>query len=199
MSADIKIFARKLDKGLTTGSLVERLSNLSSEDKLRIKQYKHLDDQQRCLLGIELIHFVINTYVTRGKDFTILRNDLGRPYLLSEVCWDGDFNISHSGDWVVLALTNKGKIGVDIEEIKDIDLSLFSDLFPECSNLNQFYEAWTRRESVLKSCLTCDLYLDSKEITILESYSTRSYYLDESHSMSVCSSNSYFPDEIIII
>lgn len=198
MSTSIKIFARKLDIGLTIKDLGERISNLPSKDRLRIYQYKNIDDQQRCLLGIELINSVVNKYVTLGKNFTISRNDMGRPYLLSEIGWDGDFNLSHSGDWVVLALSNKGKVGVDVEEIKNIDLSLFSDLFTGCSTLQQFYEAWTRREAVLKSALTSDLYLDSTNNSVVESYNVRSYYLDKSHCMSVCSSNRDFTDKIII-
>ena len=32
----------------------------------------------------------------------------------------GDFNLSHSGDWIVLAVTTIGRVGIDVEEIKPV-------------------------------------------------------------------------------
>lgn len=31
--------------------------------------------------------------------------------------WEGDVTLSHSGKWIVVALTTKGSIRVDVEEI----------------------------------------------------------------------------------
>lgn len=72
-----------------------------------------------------------------------------------------DFNISHSGDFVAIALCSTGKIGIDIEfdrprkNILNIAKQFFSP--PENSWLNQqsnilaaFWQLWTLREAALK-------------------------------------------------
>jgi 4'-phosphopantetheinyl transferase len=82
--------------------------------------------------------------------------DLKRPYVEGFV----DFNISHSGAYIVCAMAEEGKIGVDIEEIKSIPVSDFTDQFSEkeLNNiltsediLQSFYTIWTQKEAFLKA------------------------------------------------
>jgi len=79
-----------------------------------------------------------------------------RPYI------DGapDFNISHSGEYVVCAVAQAGRVGIDIEKHCRIRLSDYrSHLHPEVwkkivtaedSNI-AFFACWTQIESVLKA------------------------------------------------
>jgi 4'-phosphopantetheinyl transferase len=92
----------------------------------------------------------------------------GKPYLLDEFCARTlRFNLAHSGDLAVLAVTTGHEVGIDLERIRD-DLpfremaqrffspreraELFS-LSPE-SQLAAFYRCWTRKEAYLKGCGT---------------------------------------------
>lgn len=79
-----------------------------------------------------------------------------RPY------FDGcpDFNIAHSGNIVICCATDKGQAGIDIEQVKEIDLSDYPDYFTpnEWNKINSapipyegFYDIWTRKEAVLKA------------------------------------------------
>ncbi|GGF16059.1 hypothetical protein GCM10011383_29270 [Hymenobacter cavernae] len=79
-----------------------------------------------------------------------------RPY------FDGlvDFNISHSGAYVVCGISLDDKLGVDIELIKDISLqemqSQFSaqewlEIVGSSDKLRAFYTHWTRKEAFLKA------------------------------------------------
>ncbi|MGX3020645.1 4'-phosphopantetheinyl transferase family protein [Ursidibacter sp. B-7004-1] len=105
-------------------------------------------------------------------DLTLLNNiqktDSGRPYIPnSEV----DFNISHSGEWVAIILSNntrKRVVGIDIEhpqktrrynellqyyaseqEITEIQNT---QILPQIQPLiSRFYLSWCLREAVLKS------------------------------------------------
>jgi 4'-phosphopantetheinyl transferase len=79
-----------------------------------------------------------------------------RPYMNNNI----DFNIAHSGSIVMCCGTTKGKIGIDIEHIKVIDLSDYEDYFTinEWKKINSyadifegFYRFWTRKEAVLKA------------------------------------------------
>lgn len=89
------------------------------------------------------------------------KNKYGKPYL--KYFLKLDFNISHSGDFVVCAMDNN-PIGIDVEKIKYIEyekiakeffsLSEFDYITKKDSDdcLNKFYEIWTLKESYTKCC-----------------------------------------------
>jgi 4'-phosphopantetheinyl transferase len=69
-------------------------------------------------------------------------------------------NISHSADLVLIAFSGQQAIGVDVERIRKVDIPSFTKQFsgreiesivcqenPEAA----FFEAWTRKESVVKA------------------------------------------------
>jgi len=80
----------------------------------------------------------------------------GRPYLPLNI----DFNISHSGKYILLAMSNGHRIGIDIEEIKKIEINDFKKQFSnsELLMINQaynkyaeFFKYWTIKEAVIKA------------------------------------------------
>jgi 4'-phosphopantetheinyl transferase len=93
-----------------------------------------------------------------------------------------EFNLSHSGDWVLFAFTlschAEMKLGVDIEQMRtfpdmrDVARVNFSaaefarwDAAPESDRTAAFYRCWTRKESFIKAIgegLSCPL--DSFEV-----------------------------------
>ena len=88
----------------------------------------------------------------------------GKPYLARSHCTDLHFNLSHSGDAVLCALTSGPEIGVDIEAtvLSDNLLNVASHFFApdECAALAArrgsdraafFYRLWTRKEAYLKA------------------------------------------------
>jgi 4'-phosphopantetheinyl transferase len=73
------------------------------------------------------------------------------------------FNISHSGNMVIVGFSEKSEVGVDIEEIKEIDVaSMVNHFHPDeieylKKNRNDkelFYMIWTKKEAFLKACGT---------------------------------------------
>ena len=79
-----------------------------------------------------------------------------RPYFHS----DFDFNISHSGDIVICGGLKNGRIGIDIEKIKPLDINLFENYFSSDewhivkkskNDLSSFYRFWTRKEALAKA------------------------------------------------
>jgi 4'-phosphopantetheinyl transferase len=83
-------------------------------------------------------------------------NSHHRPYFDAGI----DFNIAHSGNIVVCCGTDTGQTGIDIEQIKKIDLADYTDYFTasEWDVINNytdkfegFYNFWTRKEAVLKA------------------------------------------------
>jgi 4'-phosphopantetheinyl transferase len=70
------------------------------------------------------------------------------------------FNISHSGKMVVVCFSKDAEVGVDIEQIKEIDTKSMSSNFHKDEitwlennsfQLDQFYTVWTRKEAFLKA------------------------------------------------
>jgi 4'-phosphopantetheinyl transferase len=80
----------------------------------------------------------------------------GRPYLEGRP----DFNISHSGGCVVCAVSDTGKVGIDVERIREIKTADFYRYMPEAclaandnpaERLALFYDCWTMKESAVKA------------------------------------------------
>ena len=100
----------------------------------------------------------------------------GKPFI--ENCGI-EFNLSHSGDWVLLAFTRMAEIGIDIERIRpmhdmrDVARENFAapefdawEATSERDRIPAFYRCWTRKESFIKAIgegLSCPL--DSFQVT----------------------------------
>ena len=94
------------------------------------------------------------------------RDDKGRPYLVGRP--DVDFNISHSDNIVVCALSvGEGRVGVDVERsnptVDEGRLARLADRYfspDEAVEPSTFISAWTEKEAYLKYIgigLTTDL------------------------------------------
>ena len=120
----------------------------SLPDKLRKKalRYRREDDQLRSI----------------GSSFLLLKAAKGKPVHYSVegkpfVEGENFFNISHSGDYVVLAEADC-PVGVDIERIDNIGINddLLNIALTEREklwvkdSLLRFYVVWTRKESIVK-------------------------------------------------
>ncbi len=80
-------------------------------------------------------------------DYTITRNENGKPYLNN--INDIYFNISHSDKYLVIAISNK-KIGVDIEKIKKYNAKINDILNIKPKNDEEFFKYWTKKEALIK-------------------------------------------------
>jgi 4'-phosphopantetheinyl transferase len=76
---------------------------------------------------------------------------------------DVRFNLSHSGERAVLAVTNGREVGIDLEEEHQLEVLAFARLFfspgerlaleltPPLQRLHAFFKVWTRKESFIKA------------------------------------------------
>ena len=138
-------------------SSLEQLIDL--EKKQRLRKFHRYIDAQRGLLGDVLARYAIgleNGLENSGITFKI--NEYGKPFLYCNpaVC----FNISHAGQYVVCAIDGN-QIGIDVEEIKPIDIKIAEKFF--CGREKQyvvgtiyedtmyrFFRVWTMKESYIK-------------------------------------------------
>ncbi len=173
------------------------LENIPSEERANIIQYKQWQDQQRALLGQTLLRWMLKNDLKRS-DVKISRNEAGRPYLSEEGVWAGDFNLSHSGEWIVAAICKYRSVGVDVEKVDVLNEEILSSVLaeeelmtikqlPTLEQTKKFYELWTMKESIYKMGIFPELTLESintfefkkKEIE------THTFYIDPQHPISI--------------
>lgn len=145
--------------------------------------------------------------------------EYGKPELVSPNI-DIKFNYSHSGEWIVCAMSHED-IGVDVEKVQEIDISI-ADSFFSClekdhlmacqpnQRLDYFYDLWTLKESYIKwdgrglSIPLKDFSIDIKSTGDIQIKSDiyrsscffKQYFIDGDYKLSVCSSKNEFPDQV---
>ena len=118
------------------------LENVSAGQKEKALRYANEIDQIRSLLSSYL-----KNQLSREE---LLKNENGKPYFANGPY----FNISHSGKYVLMAVST-AEIGVDIEEIKNKDMSSLVRIFNEAEakmikEHSDFYYLWCAKESLIK-------------------------------------------------
>lgn len=139
--------------------------------------FRHMAGMQRKVLGELLLRALINRDHRISSDrITIAYNPKKKPYLESHPRIH--YNISHSGQWVVIAFSDK-QVGVDVEKIRNVNLNVAKRFFSEDEKnrlfslparlrLPYFFDLWTLKESFLKAIGT-GLTRPLKSFTILPS------------------------------
>lgn len=148
------IFWCKID---TTLNFIQYLQKVPKSIQNDILRYRRQEDRWAKLLGKLLVMEGMNQLGYEKVDLNNLQYTIHkRPYLLQKP----DFNISHSGAYVICAFSNQNTIGADIEEIKEIDINDFKNMFSKEewlainnaeNSLRKFYSYWTAKESLLKA------------------------------------------------
>lgn len=143
---------RKLGLGVR---LEELLESLPESERKRILRYKFEADRIRCAAGAVMIRAEASRAFPEEKP-EIAAAEHGKPYLKGHE--DYAFNLSHSGDLIVLA-TDDIPVGVDVEEIKAKDWRIFHryltleemTMIESSSDQEEaFFKVWTIREAFAK-------------------------------------------------
>lgn len=169
----VHIFYTHSDKKLDSDAFSKYLKNLPPVFQTKILKYRHWQDAQRSLLGKALLmdglySLGLKQYFLKDIKFS----NFQKPYFNNLI----DFNISHSGEFVVCAICLTGKVGVDIEEIKPVPFDELKMFFSnkECNKIEQaqdsavsFYRHWTQKEAFLKA-IGMGLNVPINEVEILD-------------------------------
>jgi phosphopantetheinyl transferase len=89
--------------------------------------------------------------------------ETGKPYWLSKKTRQFDFNISHSEDIVVVAMSTSLRVGVDIEKIRKLKYLNFKMVLSadELTQIRQtpelFFNLWSKKEAVVKAANTAGI------------------------------------------
>jgi len=139
-------------------SLQDQLALFSKQFQKKIVQYRRWQDVQASVYGrLLLIKGVEDHYRIHCKGEQILYDKNGRPFIKGVPL---DFNITHSGNIVVCAISGTQRVGIDVEEMSNIQFEDFHDQMTPfeyqkiSSSPNKplaFYDYWTQKEAVLKA------------------------------------------------
>jgi 4'-phosphopantetheinyl transferase len=119
--------------------------------------------RRRYLQAHALLHILLRAYLETGE-YELAYRTHGKPFLrVLHMNHQLEFNMSHSGDYLSIALARGFQVGVDVELVRP--LSDLESLIEECctqrekeymstlpinAHLMTFYQLWTRKEALLK-------------------------------------------------
>lgn len=168
----VDIFYTYFNNQLPADNYNKYLERLPLEMQKKNKAYRFWQDKHAHLFGKLLLLECFNQYGLSASELSNIRyNYYNRPYLPHS---SFDFNISHSGNYVICAISRELKVGIDIETIKPVDFNEFTEVMNEdqwkhiVNNENSkeiFFQYWAIKESVIKAD-SRGLSLPLKEITI---------------------------------
>lgn len=181
----------------------------------KIRKFYQWKDAYRSLFSDLLVRsIIIKSKMIRNSDIHFYYTSYGKPLLKG--IEDFDFNVSHAGEWIACVVDDQ-RVGVDVEEITDIDLSISQHYFHPIEhndiinnrNANErFFDYWTLKESYIKFMtkgLSYPLqsfrvnWNQDHSITIIEDEGVvrntylKQYDIAKNYKMAVCSEKNSFP------
>jgi len=141
----------------------EYLHILSEAEKNKAKAFFFNSDYLNFVFSRGILRKLIGYYLNMDpKEVQFRYGTFGKPELVKPALLN--FNISHSGDIILLGFSKNHSLGVDVEKIKsnfdvlDIagnyfsskEIKTLSSLPTSIQNL-AFYRCWTRKESFIKA------------------------------------------------
>lgn len=144
----------------------ESLNLLSAGEKIRAGKFHFQKDRDRFVLGRAAVRKILSSYLDVSPgEICFSYSKFGKPALAPEK--HGNlfrFNLTHSRDTALLAVTKNIDVGIDIEYIDD--QFPFAKIAPDCFSpaelaaLNSFspaahalpfFSGWTRKEAFIKA------------------------------------------------
>ena len=140
------------------------LTLLNDEEFRHYKRFRFPKHQHQYLVARALIRCVLSSYEPSisPRKWQFICNKFGKPFILNS---DLSFNISHTDNYIFLAITAQKALGIDIEKITpavrllDIAHQHFTpeekailNSTPDNLQTKMFYLIWTLKEAYTKAC-----------------------------------------------
>jgi len=147
---------------------------LSADECAKAARFHRESDRRSSIAARGALRVLLAGYTgISSSEIAFRYTDNGKPHVTdSKVA----FNVSHSGEWVVLAFGHDRSIGVDIEQIKQamgvkaIASRYFSEQELEwvekADNPHKvFFQLWARKEAYVKACGST-LFSEIKRVSV---------------------------------
>jgi len=152
----MRLYHTEFTQPLPEADFSALLSALPHPMREKVLKFRRWQDAHASLLGKHLLMKALEEAGLAPDLDRLQYTPFGRPYLTEAV----DFNLSHSGNRVVCLLSAEGPAGVDLEEIRSMQIDDLRNQFCKeewnairtaADPLRLFYSYWTIKESVLKA------------------------------------------------
>lgn len=134
---------------------------LSGDEAARARRFHFDRDRHRYVRGRGFLRRLLGQNTGQAAaSLTLATGPQGKPFLPDHALW---FNLSHSGDLAVLALSSSGPVGIDVEFVDrvvdsgglaqrcfcphEIDALM---ALPEAARPARFFAYWTAKEARMK-------------------------------------------------
>ncbi len=175
-SHQVDIWRIKLDLPPATVKSLE--ATLSNDESQRAARFHFEKDKTSYIIAHGCLRNILSRYLQcEPGELRFDTNEYGKPFIKG---YKVEFNLSHSGDYALIAMTRESKVGVDVErfrsniEFESITNRFFSpneiaklmSLSPEKKTI-AFFNCWTRKEAYIKAQgLGLSLPLDSFDVSL---------------------------------
>ena len=128
-----------------------------------MQRFRFEKDRRRYLIGRGVLRTLLGRYLDLApQDLRFETAAAGKPHLASGQ-GQLQFNLAHSGEYVLIAIAGRA-VGIDVEEIDDdfdareVAAHFFSpgerrdlEMFTGRTRIEAFFECWTRKEAYVKA------------------------------------------------
>lgn len=137
---------------------------LREDEQVRANRFHFAKDKRAFSLGRAYLRLILAQYLQLSPQELVFNyTSKGKPYL-QNCPLPLEFNLSHSHNLVVYAVTQKQPIGVDVEYVRDLSQMIAlakryftpkeSAFISSCDSTQQslaFFQGWTTKEAFLKA------------------------------------------------
>lgn len=130
---------------------------LSTDERERLARFRQAADQDRFRTAWVLARQILSAHLgvaPESLEFvrrcrTCGETGHGKPALVDGAPWE--FSLSHAGGWVLLAVSNVGPVGVDIEAASATFAEIAAMVRGPGEAADDLHRLWVRKEAVLKA------------------------------------------------
>lgn len=183
---------------------------LRADEIARANRYVRAKDGNRFIVGRGALRYILGTYLSRPPASIELGEGINKkPQILHPIDTGVYYNVSHSGDWILIAVA-RSEIGVDIEFMNPVfDFNeVMPDIFKpdevrfveQANSTARFFTLWTRKEALAKGTgqgldenfrsipgLDGEYVIDNAGEAVTGDWQVASFNLDEHHVASLAS------------
>jgi 4'-phosphopantetheinyl transferase len=157
---EIHIWIARTDTGAAELASLSRV--LDDEERTRAARFHFDADRRRSIVARGALRLLLGQYLARHpSDLRFVAGPQGKPALADAAL---ELNVSHSGDYVLIALASGTPLGVDVEcENRTTDLKGIAGRFfdpveaaavvaaNDADAVALFFQTWTAKESLIKA------------------------------------------------
>jgi 4'-phosphopantetheinyl transferase len=154
------------------------VSILSEDERKKAYSFRFSKDQKNFFISRGILKCLLGRYLGQApQDIKIMYGLWGKPCV--HIKQPLLFNLSHSRDYVLYAITRNYEVGIDLEYIDpnfDIEEMIFNLLSPQeliywksvhpKEKINIFFKLWVNKEAFLKA--SGKGWIDEKQSTLFE-------------------------------